>query len=322
MTVSLLGSFACLWLLFPLIYETIRDFTIYYISWAPQVTDMMVYGREIKFDMVGAILKGCIPLLLIAISFAVIGTGVQTKFLVSREKIKIKFSHLNPINGIKNMFSLRNLVELLKNIIKITILAIILYQLVIGELNTIAKTIDMDLKISTAYFLRAAVMMVFKVAMVFTAIAGFDIFYQRWQYTKDLMMTKQEVKEEFKQTEGNPEIKGRIRKLQRERAMSRMMQAVPQADVIIRNPTHYAVALKYDLEKDFAPILVAKGQDELALRIVKIGEENGVYVLENKPLARGIYASTQLGREIPQEYYGMVAEILVYVYKLNNKALN
>lgn len=134
-------------------------------------------------------------------------------------------------------------------------------------------------------------------------------------------MSKQELKEEYKQTEGNPEIKGRIRNLQRERARSRMMQAVPTADVIVRNPTHYAVALRYDLEKDNAPMLVAKGQDELALRIVAVGEEHGVYVLENKPLARGIFASTQVGAEIPPEYYGMVAEILVYVYRMNNKII-
>jgi flagellar biosynthetic protein FlhB len=163
--------------------------------------------------------------------------------------------------------------------------------------------------------------MVFKVTIVFLAVAAFDYFYQWWDYERQIKMSKQDLKEEFKQTEGNPEIKGRIRNLQRERARSRMMQAVPTADVIIRNPTHYAVALRYDLEKDSAPMLVAKGQDELALRIVAVGEENGVYVLENKPLARGIFASTQVGAEIPPEYYGMVAEILVYVYRMNNKII-
>jgi flagellar biosynthetic protein FlhB len=163
--------------------------------------------------------------------------------------------------------------------------------------------------------------MIVQVSVVFLAIAGFDYFYQWWDYERQIKMSKQELKEEYKQTEGNPEIKGRIRNLQRERARSRMMQSVPGADVIVRNPTHYAVALRYNIEKDNAPVLVAKGQDELALRIVAVGEENGVYVLENKPLARGIYAATRVGAEIPSEYYGMVAEILVYVYRMNNKMI-
>lgn len=132
-------------------------------------------------------------------------------------------------------------------------------------------------------------------------------------------MSKQEIKEEFKQTEGNPEIKGRIRNLQRSMARNRMMQAVPDADVIIRNPTHYAVALKYDIDHDNAPILIAKGADRLALKIIEIGEANGVSIIENRPLARGIYATTPLECEIPAEYYGVVAEILVQVFRMNKK---
>ena len=132
-------------------------------------------------------------------------------------------------------------------------------------------------------------------------------------------MTKQEVKDEFKQTEGNPEIKGRIRRIQRQMALSRMMQKVPQADVIIRNPTHYAIALKYDPKKHGAPVVLAMGQDELALRIVRAGEENGVFIIENKPLARALYGSCRLDREIPAEFYGAVAEILVHIYRAGHR---
>ena len=132
-------------------------------------------------------------------------------------------------------------------------------------------------------------------------------------------MSKHELKEEYKQTEGNPEIKGKIKEMQRQRARSRMMQAVPDADVIIRNPTHFAVALRYDMDRDRAPVLLAKGQDEMALRIVAAGEEHEITIVENKPLARGIYATTELNQEIPPDYYGAVAEVLVYVYKLNKK---
>ena len=132
-------------------------------------------------------------------------------------------------------------------------------------------------------------------------------------------MTKQEVKEEYKQTEGNPEIKGRIRRIQKQMAMSRMMQKVPQADVIIRNPTHFAVALKYEPKKHGAPIVLAMGQDELALRIIKKGEESGVSIVENRPLARALFAACKLDQEIPAEFYGAVAEILVYIYKASHR---
>ena len=138
-------------------------------------------------------------------------------------------------------------------------------------------------------------------------------------YERQIKMSKQELKEEYKQMEGDPHIKGKIKEVQRKMAMSRMMQSVSKADVVIKNPTHFAVALKYDLEKDQAPILVAKGKDELALRIIKEAEINDVFVLENKPLARAIYATTDINREIPEEFYGTIAEILVYVYKIKNK---
>ncbi len=177
----------------------------------------------------------------------------------------------------------------------------------------------MDITVSAVYMLELTMSLIVRISMVFLAIAGLDFLYQWWEYERKLKMTKQEVKEEYKQTEGNPQIKGRIRNIQTQRARARMMQAVPQADVVIRNPTHFAVALKYDLDHDNAPILLAKGQDELALRIVHVAEENNVAVVENKPLARGLYASTQLNQEIPPEYYGAVAEVLVYVYKMNKK---
>ncbi len=321
MIASLLGTFALLKVLFPFMYRTIRDYMIKYLSLAPGVENLSDYSSRISGDTAWAILKAALPILLAGIGLSVLGTGVQTKFLFSKSNLVPKFSKLNPIQGIKNILSLKSLIELLKNLLKITILGIILYQIIKGDLTPIARTIDMDLKDSSVYVLNAIMDMVFRVSLVFLAIAGFDFFYQRWDYERQIRMSKQELKEEFKQTEGNPEIKGRIRSLQRERARSRMMQSVPEADVIIRNPTHYAVALRYDIEKDNAPVLLAKGQDELALRIVAKGEEHGVYVIENKPLARGIYAATQVGAEIPSEYYGMVAEILVYVYRMNNKII-
>ena len=177
----------------------------------------------------------------------------------------------------------------------------------------------MDITMSGIFMLDMVMKLVIRICMAFLVIAALDFMYQWWEYERKLKMSKQEVKEEHKQLEGNPEIKNRIRNIQMQRARERMMQSVPGADVVIRNPTHFAVALKYDADRYGAPIVLAKGQDELALRIVRVAEESGVAVIENPPLARGIYASTNLSQEIPQEYFGAVAEVLVYVYKMNNK---
>ena len=161
--------------------------------------------------------------------------------------------------------------------------------------------------------------LVIQIAVAFAALAFFDYLYQWWDYERQLKMSKQEIKEEYKQTEGDPQVKGKIKQIQRQRAQQRMMQQVPGADVVIRNPTHFAVALRYHEEEDNAPKVLAKGMDELALRIVKVAEENGVHVVENVPLARTLYASVDIDREIPPELYGAVAEVLVYVMKLDKK---
>jgi flagellar biosynthetic protein FlhB len=321
MIATLLGTFVMLKALLPLMYRTMRDYMIKYVSLAPTADTLSDYSTGVFWDTIIAISKAAVPIILVSTTLAIIGTGVQTGFLFTQSNMAPKFERLNPIKGIKNILSLKSLVELIKNLMKIIILSVILYQIIKSDLRAVARTIDMNIMDSAVYVLDAIMDMVIKVSMVFLAIAGFDYFYQWWDYERQIKMSKQEMKEEYKQTEGNPEIKGRIRNLQRERARSRMMQSVPTADVIIRNPTHYAVALRYDIEKDNAPVLLAKGQDELALRIVAIGEEHGIYVLENKPLARGIFASTKVGEQIPPEYYGMVAEILVYVYRMNNKII-
>ena len=271
--------------------------------------------NEIIFN----IIKTSGPILIVASVGAIIITMAQTRMNFSYEAFKPDFKKLNPLSGLKKMFALKNFVELLKNLIKVTLLIFISYDVIIHELDNVAMTMNMEIKSSVIYLLETVIRLVNKVAIGFLGISLIDYLYQRWDYEKQLMMTKQEVKEEFKQTEGNPEIKGRIKDIQRRRARQRMMQAVPQADVVIKNPTHFAVALKYNIEQDEAPILVAKGVDSLALRIIDIAEENGVYVVENRPLARGLYKDTDIGRHIAPEYYGAVADLLVYVYKMKNK---
>lgn len=318
--VSLIGIFCCLRLLFPLIYESLRDAMRFQISAVGRMEDLSFANQQqIGWNAVFVLAKCVFPLGLLSITFAVLGTGVQTKFLFTWEPLKFKLSKLNPLKGIKGMFSLKQVVELLKASVKIVILGVVLYNLLKDEIGVLVQMMDLPVTSSSIYVLTKIFGLVLKIGMVFAAIAGFDLFYQHWSFEKDMKMTKEEVKEEFKQTEGDPKVKGKIRSLQQSMARSRMMQAVPDADVIIRNPTHYAVALKYDIDHDNAPIVIAKGQDHIALKIVEIGEQNGVRILENKPLARGLYASTPLNGEIPAEYYGVVAEILVEIFRMNKK---
>lgn len=319
--VSLLAGFVSLQLLFPFIYRSVRTYLMNRTIDLSRVDDLNMASKKLLTESIVLVAETCLPLLLIAVAAAVIGTGAQTKFLVSGKNLKPKMNRLNPISGLKNILSLKSLVELLKNLLKVMVLVYLLYRIIQDDLNMIIRTIDMDLTIAAGYTLSAIMSMVYKVAMAFTVIAGLDILYQIWNYEKEIRMSKEEMKEEFKQTEGNPEIKSRIRNIQRQRAQSRMMQQVPEADVIIRNPTHFAVALRYNIDRDNAPVLLAKGADEIALRIVKVGEEHGVSVVENPVLARAIYAQTPIGREIPEEYYGMVAELLVYVYQLKHVSL-
>lgn len=318
--VSLLGTFYSLKYLFPSIYKSVRTNILWYVEGIGQTDEMsMDLLRGIGMNSMMLLAETILPLGFIAIALAVVATGVQTRFNFTAKSASFKISNLSIIKGVKNMFSMKNVVELLKGMLKITILSVVIYQILKSELIPVTRMMDMNMNASSIYTLDMVMEMIQKIGMIFAVIAAFDYMYQRWEYEKQLRMSKQELKEEYKQTEGNPEIKGKIRNLQRTRARNRMMQAVPDADVIIRNPTHYAVALKYDIDHDNAPVLVAKGQDYLALRIIEIAEENHVAVIENRPLARGIYASTPLECEIPAEYYSVVAEILVQVFRMNKK---
>ncbi len=313
---TLFGSFYILRMMFPKIYETVRAFLIQFLELTGTISD--INGGPMM--VVKALVATILPVLLASVALSIIGTGIQTKFLFSRKSVSPQFNRLNPLSGIKKLFSLQNVVELIKSILKIIILVAVIYNIVIDDMVQVVRTMDMDILMSGAFMLNMVMTLVFRICLAFIVIAALDFMYQWWDYERKLKMTKQEVKEEYKQTEGDPKIKSRIRNIQMQRARERMMQSVPGADVVIRNPTHFAVALKYDADAGYnAPVVVAKGQDELALRIVKVAEENGVAVVENPPLARGIYATTDLSGEIPQEYYGAVAEVLVYVYKMNNK---
>lgn len=259
------------------------------------------------------------PVLAAAVVAGIGATFFQTKLLVSGESLKPKWSRLNPIQGIKRLFSLRSVVEALKGLLKIVILLYLIYQFVAGLVDVLTKYLYTDLVTACAHLFQESFSMVIQIMVAYVVLAGADIFYQWWDYERQIKMSKQEIKEEYKQMEGDPQVKGKIKELQRRMAQSRMMQQVPNADVVIRNPTHFAVALRYRPDQDAAPIVLAKGQDSLALRIVHVAEEHQITVVENVPLARALYATAELNREIPPELYNAVAEVLVYLYRMDAK---
>lgn len=317
---SLVGCFYCIKLFFPTIYRRLRESLIFQISSVADINELSLGNLQLVGMKAVETLAWCIfPIGVISLAIGVLTTGIQTRFLFTKKPLKFKLSKLNPIKGIKNLFSTRQLVEVLKSLLKIIVLAVVIFRILKEQLVVIAQMMDINTISVATYVLNEIISMVLRIGMIFAAVAGFDFFFQRWKYEKDIKMSKEEVKEEYKQMEGDPKIKGKIKSLQQSMARSRMMQAVPDADVIIRNPTHFAVALRYDIDHDNAPVVVAKGQDYIALKIVEIAENSNVTVIENKPLARGIYASTPLGGQIPAEYYGVVAEILVEVFRMNKK---
>lgn len=319
--VTLLGSFAAFWMMSGRIAEQLTGYMRFCFSKVDLAAGLSVGDilHELTMQAMGLIGRTVLPITLVTAGCAIVATFAQTRLLVSGELMKPKFSRINPLEGFKRLFSLKSVINALKGLLKISILMVIVYLSIDGMFHESAKYLYVDLRASCTHLFSQGMGMVIKIALAFVALAALDIFYQWWDYERQIRMSKQEIKEEYKQTEGDPQIKGKIKEMQRKRAQSRMMQQVPQADVVIRNPTHFAVALRYHPDEDAAPIVLAKGMDELALRIVKVAEENKVAVIENVPLARALYADAELDREIPPELYNPVAEVLVYIFRLNEK---
>lgn len=257
------------------------------------------------------------PIAVIISAVVVITVMAQTRGLFSGKSIRPKFSRLSPIQGFKRLFSLQSFVNVIKGIIELSVICLIAYFQIEGRLNDFGRLPDMDPIQGVHYIAKSVYDIVMLIFIVLAAVAAGDFVFQWWQFEKKLKMSKQEVKDEYKQIEGDPQIKSKIKQKQREISQRRMMQEVPTADVVVRNPTHYAVALKYESENAFsAPRVVAKGMDALALKIIKVAEENNVYITENRPLARSLYDNVQLGAEIPPEFYTAVATILTEMFNV------
>ena len=245
--VTFAGSFFALSIFLEGMIVSIAQFMIRFLGIAGTMTDTS-NGNVLTLSSLFAVTlaKSLLPFLLVCVLLGILGSGMQTRFLFATKNLKPKFSRLNPLEGFKKLFSMQNIVELVKSILKLIVLIVLTYSMLKADMASTVKTMQLDIAKSVAFTFSMLKTLIIRIVIAFVAIAALDYLYQWWSFERKLRMSKQEVKEEYKQTEGNPEIKGRIKNLQQQRARMRMMQAVPDADVIIRNPTHFAVALKYE----------------------------------------------------------------------------
>lgn len=256
------------------------------------------------------------PLMIVAVVIAVVFNIAQVKWKPTAKPLKPKPDKINPLKGMKRLFSKDKIMELLKSVAKVGVLSYVVYDTLKDEYGLLFQFYRYEIGEAVLTIGNLVINIGIKIAACFLVIAAVDYFYQKRKFAEDMKMTKQEIKDEYKNSEGDPQIKGKIRAKMREASQRRMMDSVPDADVVITNPTHLAVALKYDREASSAPIVVAKGADYVAQKIKEIARENNVEIVENKPVARMLYYNVDLDQEIPPELYQAVAEILAYVYGL------
>lgn len=308
-TLKVVGSF---------IYEELTGYMRLIFS-NLSTTDFTINSIQVLF-LNGSVvlLKTALPVMFAILVTALVVNFVQVGFVFSLEPLLPQLDRLNPISGFQRLFSKRSLVELFKSLFKIAVIGYFIYRFISKETVELPNLIETEL-IDSLQFVAALILdLAFQISAVMIILAALDYLYQGWEYRESIKMTKHEVKQEFKQSEGDPQIKAKIKERQRAMAMRRMMQEVPKADVIVTNPTHFAIALKYE-KSMAAPMIVAKGQDFMAQRIKETAKEYRVAIVENKPLARALYSATEIGDSVPPELYKAVAEVLAYVYRLKKR---
>ncbi len=286
-----------------------------------------VAADDFNIGTASALLKECflsiiqivLPIFIIAVFVVIIVNIFQVKWKLTTKPLKPKFSKFNPITGFKKIFSKEKTVDMLKEVLKIIAIIYIAYTTLVKYSENLLRFYDMELIQAVQFIGNIVIKLGLNISIVFLIIGIADFIYQKLKFRKDMRMSKQEIKDEYKQSEGDPQIKGKIRAKMREVSQRRMMQMLPSADVVITNPTHFAAAIKYDKETSEAPMLIAKGADYLAQKIKDVAKENNIEIVENKPLARMLYYNVDVGNEIPPELYQMTAEVLAYVYNLKNK---
>lgn len=296
------------------IYGRIPDFVR---ENAVDVTEKSV--AALMSDALIQILIVCVPFFAFGFVVTALISVIQVGWKVTGKPLQPKFDKFNPINGFKRIFSKDSIFELVKSILKIFVIVYVAYTSIRGHAQDIFILYEIPLMQAIMLCGTVIINAGLKISLVYLVIGLADFIYQKYRFNEDMKMTKQEVKDEFKNTEGNPEIKGRQRQCMREASRRRMMQDVPKADVVITNPTHFAVAIKYDAETSKAPVVLAKGEDYLAQKIKEAAREHHIEIVENKPLARMLYANVDIGQEIPPELYQAVAEILAMVYNMREK---
>jgi len=310
--------FASIYLLFfsGHLFQTIQKMMLYIFSFIGRDIDTTVYYTIFQ-TVLSTLLEALSPLFIMVVLLAVVTNVMQFGFL--SVPIEFKFEKLNPVSGLKNIFSMKKLLEAFKLTAKLAIIFIVMVIIITLVWDDIIAMMDMNLggtlgliRSLTGYFIAAILLII----IIFAVI---DYFFTRHYYFEGLKMTKQEVKEEHKQMEGDPQVKSRIRSIQMKMAMQRMLKDTEKADVVITNPTHYAVALAYHQDKQEAPIVISKGVDFLALKIKDIARNNDIPIIENPSLARSLYDQLEVDQQIPKEFYKAIAEIFSYIYELNSK---
>ena len=281
----------------------------------------ILYCTALTFQLEKEFFKIVGPILAVLTVTALIANFSQVGFFLSWKALEPKFNRLDPIQGFKNKFSSRSLVELAKSIFKIVIISIVTYWTIKGEINTILRLYDNSIGYILVYILKISYLIFIRVLVLMAVMAFFDLAFQKWKFAQDQKMSRQEIKDEHKQMEGDPQVKAKIRQIQMEAARKRMMAEVPKADVVVTNPTHLALAIRYDAEKMSAPKITAKGAGRVAEKIKEIAAQAGVPVIENKELARGLFRIVEVNDDVPSDFYRAVAELLAYVYRLKGKTV-
>ena len=300
--------------LFEGLYSQMGDMATMYDGNVPVSTILQIFRQA----MIRTLLF-LLPFLVVAFVVAFVCDLVQVKWKPTAKPLQPKFSKINPLNGFKRIFSVNSLVELLKALLKLALIGYMVYSYLKDEAGQIFLLYDMTIGQAINLLCDIIVDLGIRIAAVYVVIAALDYAYQRYKFNDDMKMTKQEVKDEYKQQEGDPTIKSKQKQRMREASQRRMMQELPTADVVITNPTHYAVAIRYVRDEDAAPVVIAKGADYLAQKIKEVARENSIYIQEDKPLARMLYANVEVGAQIPPELYEAVANILAFVYQLEGK---
>jgi flagellar biosynthetic protein FlhB len=317
-SVIILVAFFSLKFIGPVIYDELTGLMKNIFTQFP-TADFTVNTFQLMFMEYGLVfLKAALPIMVVILVVSLLINFLQVGFLFTLQPLMPDFSRMDPITGLGRMFSVRSLVELIKSIIKISVVTFFIYRFSVNQVGNIPKLMQADLYDTMQTVSSMILDLAFQIITVLLVLSMFDYYYQWWKTNNDMKMDKQEVKEEMKQSEGSPQLKAKIRERQRAMALKRMMQDVPKADVVITNPTHYAIALQYDSAMA-APIVLAKGQDYIAQRIKAIAKEHAIVIVENKSLARLLYSSAEIGEVIPAELYQAVAEVLAYVYRLKKR---